>query len=85
MLCSHTHLTHSYILKRDLPSQLEKCQCIAVVLCKQGKLYLIEEMWWKDIDSTLHLYYYLNNNVKFCFNFNFILLSSLDCDLLLDI
>ena len=27
---SHTHLTHSYILRKDLPPQCEHCQCILV-------------------------------------------------------
>ena len=28
---SHTHLTHSYILKKDPPPQCEHCQCILTV------------------------------------------------------
>ena len=27
----HTHLTHSYILKKDPPPQCERCQCILTV------------------------------------------------------
>ena len=27
----HTHLTHSYILKKDIPPQCEHCQCILTV------------------------------------------------------
>ena len=27
----HTHLTHSYILKKDTPHQCEQCQCILTV------------------------------------------------------
>ena len=29
---SHTHFTHSYILKKDPPPQCEHCQCILTVL-----------------------------------------------------
>ena len=28
---SHTHLTHSYILRKDPPHQCEHCQCILTV------------------------------------------------------
>ena len=55
----HTHLTHSYILRKDPPPLCEHCQCILTVRhilveCKQGKIYLVEEMWWNHLDSTPH-------------------------------
>ena len=58
----HTHLTHSYILRKDHPPQCEHCHCILTVRhilveCNhfaQGKIYLVEEMWWNHLDSTPH-------------------------------
>ena len=53
----HTHLTHSYILRKDPPPQCEHCQCILTVrhiLLKKGKIYLVEEMWWNRLDSISH-------------------------------
>ena len=59
----HTHLTHSYILKKDPPPQCEHCQCILTVrhilvecnhFARERKdiAYLVEEMWWNYLDST---------------------------------
>ena len=52
---SHTHLTHSYILRKDPPPQCEHYQCIQIVYhilveCNhftktKKKIYLVEEMW----------------------------------------
>ena len=51
---SHTHLTHSYILKKDPSSHCEHCQCIltvyhilvdAIIFLKKVKIYFVEEMW----------------------------------------
>ena len=59
----HTHLTHSYILRKDPPPLCEHCQCIltdrhilvsAIILLKKGKIDLVEEMWWNHLDSTPH-------------------------------
>ena len=44
----HTHLTHSYIL------HLSVSTVSSVILLKEGKIYLVEEMWWNHLDSTPH-------------------------------
>ena len=60
---SHTHLTHSYILRKDPPPQCEHCQCILTVrhilvecnhFARERKIYLVEEVWWNHLDSTPH-------------------------------
>ena len=46
VLC-HTHLTHSYILRKDHPSQCELCQCnltVRHILVKKGRIYSVKEM-----------------------------------------
>ena len=68
----HTHLTHSYILRKDPPPQCEHHQCVltvyhfgvvqsfwwsAIIFLKKGKIYLVKEMWWNHLDSTLYSYY----------------------------
>ena len=59
----HTHLTHSYILRKDPPPLCEDCQCILTVchilvecnhFAENGNIYLVEEMWWNHLDSTPH-------------------------------
>ena len=65
----NTHLTLSYILKKDPPPQCEHRQCIPTVRhifvecnhfarqigkIEKGKIYLVEEMWWNHLDSTPH-------------------------------
>ena len=56
----HTHLTHSYILRKDPLPQCEHCQCVLtvrhiLVKCnyfdQKRKIYLVEEMWWNHLDS----------------------------------
>ena len=49
----HTHLTHSYILRKDPPPLCEHCMS-AIILLEKGKIYLVEEMWWNHLDSTPH-------------------------------
>ena len=59
----HTHLIHSYILKKYHPPQCEHCQCILTVrhillecnhFAREGKIYLVEEMWWNNLDFIPH-------------------------------
>ena len=46
----HTHLTHSYILRKDPPPFWWS----AIILLEKGKIYLVEQMWWNHLDSTPH-------------------------------
>ena len=36
---------------------VSECVCVCVIWTKQGKIYLLEKIWWNQLDSILHLYY----------------------------
>ena len=55
----HTHLTHSYILKKDPPPQCEHWQFAtfwwsAIISHRQGMIYLVDVVWWNHLNSTLN-------------------------------
>ena len=58
----HTHLMHSYILKKDPPPKCEHCQCILtfrhiLVECNNFSEKM-GEMLWNHLDSTPHSLYF---------------------------
>ena len=71
----HTHLTHSYILKKDPPPKCEHCQCnvtvchsvsntfwwSTIILLKEKRKYIcvVKEMWRNHLESTPHSFYYI--------------------------
>ena len=72
----HTHLTHSYSLRKDPPPQCEHCRCIltvrhnvwSAVILQKERMYLVKEMYVSFI---------VNFNVYICNEL--ILPSSLQC------
>ena len=40
------------------------------LVLKQGRIYLVEDVRWRHLDSTLHLYCYSIKKVIFIQNFN---------------
>ena len=50
----HTHLTHSYILKKDPPPQFTTFWWSAIISHGQGMIYLVDVVWWNHLYSTLN-------------------------------
>ena len=67
----HTHLTHSYILKKDPPPQCEHCQCIlsvrhSLVECNhfdEKKENIFGDMRERDVVESFIFVFYLKQSV----------------------
>ena len=62
----HTHLSHSYILRKDPPPQCERCQYIQtaryiLVECNHFAEKRERYIWWHYLESTPHSFYSIYN------------------------
>ena len=57
------NLTHLYVLRKDSPQSVSAVSVLwqfatfwwsAIIWPKQGRLYLVEETWWNQLDSITH-------------------------------
>ena len=40
------------------------------MLLKKGKIYLVGEMWWNHLDSSLHSFYFIIKSASLIIRFN---------------